>query len=348
MSSPQPVVPLDVVHCIFDQLQDPHDATSLSACSRACKLWLPLARKFLSAEMPVKLIGTGEDGEAQRRDTWGTSYSDWVEWCGFLKPQCVVLTAVKRLKISSMSPGFACIKSADLAVIIPCLPRLQHISIADATLKCPHPFQEPLLPSLRSLALRRITASMQDTVNFLHCLPAVQRVFFEDLQISRPSEMVPITPGERTQLSAIAPQSLCFARIRREKGMHNLVDFYAETNARKTLRYLEFRSFAYDGRAHLPQQMQNLETFVLSIRDCGGQAEEPVYPFWVRRTLHSHGAALESVHTLRRLALSIPSSICASWSIVPLQYATPTLQEVEIQYYINIFSGSSDTLKCIF
>lgn len=158
MSSPQSVVPLDVVHCIFDQLQHPHDAAALSACSRACKLWLPLARKFLSAEMPIKLIGVGEDGEVQRRDTWGTPYSDWVEWFGLLKPQGVVLTAVKRLKISSMSPGVACIKPEDLAVIIPCLPRLQHISIADATLECPHPLQEPLLPSLRSLALRNITA----------------------------------------------------------------------------------------------------------------------------------------------------------------------------------------------
>lgn len=166
---------------------------------------------------------------------------------------------------------------------------------------------------------------MPDTVNFLGCLPAAQRVFFEDLQIRRPNGILPIAPGERTQPRAIAPQSLCFAHIHKEKGMQNLVDFYAETNAHETLRYLEFRNFAYHGLAHFLQQMQNLETIVL----------EPFYQLSIMRTLRSLGTALASVHTLRRLALNIPCSSCAPWTIMPLQHATPALQEVEIHVALN-------------
>lgn len=117
--------------------------------------------------------------------------------------------------------------------------------------------------------------------------------------------------------------------------MQNLIDFYAETNARETLRYLEFRNFAYHGLAQFLQQMQNLETIVLSAPDGRGQHAEPFYPLSIIRTLRSLGTALASVHTLRRLALNIPCSICVPWTIMPLQHATPALQEVEIHVALN-------------
>lgn len=159
--SQEPVLPLDVVHGILQMFQLPKDAQTLGSCSRACKLWLPVARKYLFADLVV--VHSAPHNFAHDRRYYQ-------EWNGVLRPVTTDLAFARRLEV--ISDGHISLLEV-LHHVVSSLPLIQHVRLKGGRLSyLPELSDAPLhTSSIDSLEILQVLCSARA---FMHLLKVVR------------------------------------------------------------------------------------------------------------------------------------------------------------------------------
>lgn len=176
-----PELPLDIIHAVLEQFKLPQDRPTLSACSRVCQDWLPVARKYLFARVTVRSRVDDTNEPPRGWEVFGDH---------FYKPvHCIPAFVTHLVLIGSLTQN---LDLSRLALLLRTFPILKNLSICSyniATLdRPPQPIGYPR--SLDVLEIKNIvcyTASTgwgdvfippQKLLDLLHQLPRAETMVF--------------------------------------------------------------------------------------------------------------------------------------------------------------------------
>lgn len=290
------ILPIDVIHVILQMFQLPEDAKTLGSCARACKLWLPVARKYLFADLVLIHPASLDDAPNHRYD---------LEWHGVLKPVTADLIFARRLEVISYG------RTSVLEVlhrVVPSLPLIQHIRLMGGRLfSLPHLPDIPLCPSsIDSLELPQIVCSARGFVNLIKVICPRR-----DLSIAGPY-LAFMLDGDREDGSLPATAFNVETSVRSLRlalndfsypGLVAPVDNFISLCAPKAVRHLALDLYD-DGGFHASfvqflHKAQCLE--VLEFR------RSTRYDQAIRRRIENDlGSALRDMYTLKTLILGFP------------------------------------------
>lgn len=223
---------LDLLHCVFEQLERADDTRALNACSRTCRLWFPIARRYLFTQLPISAI-------PNRRQSL-----PWIEWHGFWRPACVDLSLVTRLEINNdRNRSDNPLTLSRLIPILQALPILNTLQISGGSIRgfCPTPIPTLYLPMLKTLGLICLTAGeqTQDVLDVIHSFRTVRSLEIMedevDLLTIDPSGTLYPPVWEQFRLPVgFAPSSLSIYRL--QKFNMPYLDLFTRLGAVTSLR----------------------------------------------------------------------------------------------------------------
>lgn len=175
----------NILHCVFERLELIDETRALHACSLTCKLWLPIARKYLFREMTIASPPHPQPTPA------------WVDWYGFWRPGFADLSVVTRLVVMNHSDFPLTLNR--LIPILQSLPVLNSLKILGESIRGFSPDPQPSLhlPTLTRLEISGLMTEEepQDILDLIRSFHTAKSINIVEDEINFAATLTSFTPS---------------------------------------------------------------------------------------------------------------------------------------------------------